>query len=458
MNNRARKNKKSKLPILLTLLFLLIIGAGGFVYITYFEGEKPTVEILTDTTYLGAKNTIKLKVGDAKSGLKTLKIVMTQGDTSKEILNKNFAKQTPPTPESLAPQTFTLNIIPKKLGFNEGEVIFTVEATDHSFSGYFKGNKTVLSQKATIDTSAPKINILHSERYIRPGGTGIIIYRLAGEPTEFGLSLNGKIHPGFVIGDGRDDVYITYFGLPYYAEDFTNAFIFASDQAGNKTSVPVGSIFKATKWKKDRINVGNAFLNAKIPEFQQHYPDMKGSKVEQYLYANNTIRKENNAAISTLCQTPNPERLWKGAFKRMAGSSRAGFADHRTYYHAGQPIDKQVHLGMDIASTSRVGIKAANNGKVTFADYLGIYGNMILLDHGQGVFSLYSHLSQINVAEGDMVEQGFVIGQSGTSGMAGGDHLHFSMLINGLFVTPKEWWDSHWITVTIDEPLIDSKF
>lgn len=458
MNNRSKKNKKSKLPILFTILFLIFAGVGAYIYVIYFEGEKPTVEIITDTTYLGAKNTIELKAGDSKSGLKNLKVVMTQGETTKEILNKSFLKQTPPTPESLAIQTFTINIDPKKLGFIEGEVSLTAVATDHSLSGFFKGNSTLISQTATIDTSAPKINILHSERYIRPGGSGIIIYRLAGDPVNFGLNLNGTIHPGFLIGDGRDDVYITYFGLPYNADDFTNAFVFAADQAGNKTSVPVSSVFKNTKWKKDRINVGNGFLNAKIPEFQQHYPDMTGSKVEQYLYANNTIRHQNNAAINKLCQSPHPERLWKGAFTRMAGSSRAGFADHRTYYHAGEPIDKQVHLGMDIASTSRVGIKAANNGKVTFADYLGIYGNMIILDHGQGVFSLYSHLSQINVAEGDMVEQGFVIGQSGTSGMAGGDHLHFSMLINGLFVTPKEWWDQHWITVTIDEPLIDSKF
>jgi len=113
---------------------------------------------------------------------------------------------------------------------------------------------------------------------------------------------------------------------------------------------------------------------------------------------------------------------------------------------------------MDIASTRRAEVKAANNGKVVFGDYLGIYGNMVLLDHGQGVFSLYSHLSQINVTVGDSVKGGGVIGLTGTTGMAGGDHLHFSMLVHGTFVTPKEWWDKHWIDVTIDEPITDSKF
>jgi murein DD-endopeptidase MepM/ murein hydrolase activator NlpD len=113
---------------------------------------------------------------------------------------------------------------------------------------------------------------------------------------------------------------------------------------------------------------------------------------------------------------------------------------------------------MDIASTRRAEARAANNGKVIYADYLGIYGNMVLVDHGQGVFSLYSHLSQINAAPGDMVDQQTVLGLTGTTGMAGGDHLHFSMLVNGVFVTPKEWWDQHWIEVTIDEPIAEFKF
>ncbi len=152
------------------------------------------------------------------------------------------------------------------------------------------------------------------------------------------------------------------------------------------------------------------------------------------------------------------ERLWEGKFLRMAGSSRAGFADYRTYFYKSKAIDNQVHLGMDIASTRRAEVKAANRGEVIFADYLGIYGNMVMLDHGQGVFSLYSHLSEINVAPGDKVKQKAVLGLTGTTGMAGGDHLHFSMLVNGIFVMPKEWWDQHWIDVTIAEPITDSKF
>jgi murein DD-endopeptidase MepM/ murein hydrolase activator NlpD len=141
----------------------------------------------------------------------------------------------------------------------------------------------------------------------------------------------------------------------------------------------------------------------------------------------------------------------------MAGSSMAGYAEFRTYYYNGTEIDQQVHLGVDIASTRRAEIKAANRGSVVFAEYLGIYGNTVILDHGQGIFSLYSHMSQIGVAAGELVDKGAVVGLSGTSGMAGGDHLHFSILINGIFVSPLEWWDPQWIKLNIEEILLGRK-
>jgi murein DD-endopeptidase MepM/ murein hydrolase activator NlpD len=137
----------------------------------------------------------------------------------------------------------------------------------------------------------------------------------------------------------------------------------------------------------------------------------------------------------------------------MPGAGRAQFADQRTYLYNGQAIDTQTHLGVDIASTAQAPIRAANRGRVVFAEYLGIYGNMIILDHGQGIASLYSHLSTIETTVGTLVEKDQQIGRSGASGMAGGDHLHFSMLVHGLFVTPVEWWDQHWIDVNIKNAL-----
>ena len=178
--------------------------------------------------------------------------------------------------------------------------------------------------------------------------------------------------------------------------------------------------------------------------------EVTGDNLEKYLFVNNKIRQENNKKIMELCRNSTSEQLWQGRFTRMSRSSnRAGFADHRTYFHNGKEVDRQVHLGVDLASTRHAKVEAANKGKVIYADYLGIYGNMVILDHGLGVFSLYSHLSDIAVAKGDLVEKGSSLGSTGTTGMAGGDHLHFSMLVNGILVNPLEWWDESWLNIHI---------
>ena len=117
----------------------------------------------------------------------------------------------------------------------------------------------------------------------------------------------------------------------------------------------------------------------------------------------------------------------------------------RNYIYQGKKIDQQVHLGYDLAVTQHVGVEASNDGKVVYAAPLGIYGNCIVVDHGYGLQTIYGHLSQIDVHEGDMVKQGQVMGKSGMTGMAGGDHIHFAMQLDGVQIDPKEWWDRHWI-------------
>jgi murein DD-endopeptidase MepM/ murein hydrolase activator NlpD len=115
-----------------------------------------------------------------------------------------------------------------------------------------------------------------------------------------------------------------------------------------------------------------------------------------------------------------------------------------------------VHLGFDLAVTAAVQVSAANRGRVLHADYLGIYGNCVVLDHGMGLQSLYAHLSSISVQPGELVERGQMIGRSGMTGLAGGDHLHFSMLLQGRPISPLEWWDSHWIQDRVLRKLNDA--
>jgi len=434
---------------------MILAAAGGYAFITWFEGEKPLIVADTLPSYIGKETPLSFTVSDQKSGLRSIQILLIQKNTEKILLSKEFSRPGKNGSGGTASEDISLTIDTKK--FKEGQATLKITARDYSLRGLLEGNSTELLHPVTIDTKPPKVSIIHSERYIQVGGAGIVVYR-AEDSVKQGVKINDTYHPGFPVTDGSDFKFISYIAVPHFAETINESVVIAEDGAGNRTIKPFTPVLKKKNLKQDRINIGDNFLNTKIPEFEEHYPEMEGDLVQKYLYTNRTVRELNNQKIHDLCMNPDPKRLWSGSFLRMAGSGRAGFADHRTYYYQDKAIDNQVHLGMDIASTQHVGIKAAGSGKVIFGEYLGIYGNMVMLDHGQGVFSLYSHLSQINVAVGDSLNKGDILGHSGTSGMAGGDHLHFSMLVNGIFVTPKEWWDQHWIDVTIDGPLVDAKF
>jgi len=134
----------------------------------------------------------------------------------------------------------------------------------------------------------------------------------------------------------------------------------------------------------------------------------------------------------------------------------ASFAQERTYLFEGMAVSKSTHLGVDLASTERAPIESANNGVVVYTGYLGIYGNTVIVDHGLGLSSLYAHLSDITVKIGQNVARGETLGNSGSTGLAGGDHLHFSILVGGEFVNPTEWWDAHWIRDNVTGKLTET--
>ena len=442
--------------MIVSLFFLLLIGAAAIAFFKYYEREKPQMNFHGDITTFGLNKEVKFTVTDSRSGISLVEILLTQGNKSAKIYKKEFSRLG--FLEHNGPKQLeeTVTLQSGAIGFTDGAANLKVTIRDFSFWNWMAGNETVITYPITMDTRPPKISILHSTRYVSPGGSGMVVYKINDEVEKHGLTVNGHFNPGFPVTEEADR-YIAYFGLNYDTEKIEKAVVSATDLAGNTGNAAFGMILKKQSFKKDQINVSDNFLNLKIPEFAQEYPQLTGSLVEQYVYVNSKVREENYQAIVRACSNPSPTRLWHGKFGRMAGSRMAGFAEHRTYYYNSTEIDQQVHLGIDLASTKRAEIKAANRGNVVLAQYLGIYGNTIILDHGQGIFSLYSHLSQIGVADGELIEKGSVIGLSGASGMAGGDHLHFSILVNGLFTTPLEWWDKQWLQLNIEDILYGSK-
>jgi len=184
-------------------------------------------------------------------------------------------------------------------------------------------------------------------------------------------------------------------------------------------------------------------------QYTAQYPGEK-TALDVYKRVNTELRKQNEADLLKIAQNTSPTPLWSGPFLRLPNSAgRANFGDQRDYYYEGEKIDHQTHMGVDLASVANAPVPAANAGRIVYAGFFGIYGNCVIIDHGLGLQSLYSHLDEIAVGQDAVVKKGDIIGKTGTTGLAGGDHLHFGMIIGGLQVSPIEWWDDHWIIYNI---------
>ncbi|HWW86388.1 MAG TPA: M23 family metallopeptidase, partial [Vicinamibacterales bacterium] len=255
---------------------------------------------------------------------------------------------------------------------------------------------------------------------------------------------------------------VAFFALLYNQDLHAPIVAFARDETGASAKVDfVDNVFEKP-FKKSRIELDDRFIDRVVPEIIEHSPAInlqppaEGSAdmLPDFLKINGQLRTINANEIAAFSGKTSPSRLWEGPFVQLGNSQvEARFADQRTYTYKGKEVDQQVHLGFDLAVTRGVQVVAANTGTVLNASWLGIYGNCVVIDHGMGVQSLYGHLSSFEVNVGDKVSRGQTIGRSGMTGLAGGDHLHFTMLVGGRMVNPVEWWDPHWITDRVDRKL-----
>jgi murein DD-endopeptidase MepM/ murein hydrolase activator NlpD len=322
------------------------------------------------------------------------------------------------------------------------------------------GLREVQSEAAhdvVVRLERPRVSVISTHHYINHGGSEVVVYRVAPEDVESGVLVGGVEYPGYPAAGAAIDghriadpaVRIAFFALRHDQPLDTRIHLYARDEAGNSGRADFDYRIFPKPVRQSRIEVSDALLDRVVPAILAGTTEVapSGSPIEQFVVINSELRRRNAEKIASFARETAPELLWRGmVFHPYTNSSaESAFADQRTYLYKGKEVDRQVHLGFDLASFTGTPIVAANRGRVLFADELGIYGNCVILDHGFGVQSLYAHLSIIGVKPGDLVEKEQQIGRSGMTGLAGGDHLHFTMLINGQMVNPIEWWDSHWI-------------
>ena len=429
--------------IKISIAILVIATLGWFFLGSYVEIEKPAIKFDQDVTLIGKQKIIGITFSDHKSGLSHLTVEIIQDNKGQILADKKIPSR------GKKQEVLSLNMGATQLKLHDGSATIKITATDHSL---FQ-NQTILSQAVKIDTIPPQINLLKTVNYINQGGTGLVAYQSSKKIAYTGVYVNDYFTPGYTILQNNIATSVTYFALPIDASKTKTVItILARDDAGNETKIAFPCVIKAKKFRHDKMNLSESFLQQKMPEFQAMVPSLQGkTPLEVFTYINSQMRNENFLTIQNICKKSTPKALWEGTFLRMSNAApMALFADKRDYVFDRKVVGESLHTGVDLASTTQATIEAANSGVVVFTGTLGIYGNAIIIDHGLGLFSLYGHLSIINTSVGKNVAKGEKLGNSGMSGLAGGDHLHFSIIVGGQFVNPQEWWDPHWIKDNIN--------
>jgi murein DD-endopeptidase MepM/ murein hydrolase activator NlpD len=435
----------------LLVLLVLLVAAGGFVMWRQWQ-PGVTVTLEPALAALGhPKRTVTLRLRAPAGPLRDVEARVIQGGVSKTVLSEEFPSGAPRE----ADRPLTLEAA--ALGLKEGPVELQVFARDALWRLRPDPGPRLVHRFA-VDLTPPTIELRAATGYIKHAGAGIAVYRVSGA-TRSGIQVGPAFFPG-ISGLSQDPaVHVALFAIPYNGPA-TAPSVVAEDEAGNQRVVAISVTFLPTRFPKDTIRLTEGFLQRKVPELAPQTPGNAAAPqlLETFLTVNREGRKANEGKIRDVTRgTGSPKPLWQGAFRQQPNTKVfANFPEERTYVFDGRTVDTQWHLGIDLASRKQTPVEAANAGHVVFTGPNGIYGNMVVVDHGLGLFTLYAHLSEIAVKGGQAVGRGEALGRSGETGMAGGDHLHFAVLVHGVYVNPLEWWDEHWLRDRIAKPLVDA--
>ncbi len=424
---------------LFILMLLCALGGGGYYY--FHDTQGPQINLTPNQGSFNKKTPIVLTVNDDKSALAHLTVNVLQNGKQLQLLNIEF-------PEGVGNNSETLDL--SKMLLRDGIITIQVSASDRSIYHFGTGNSTLATFNLMRDTRPPVVSVLSTAHNLNTGGAGLVVYSIAEPVTDSGIQIGDYFFPGHQQDSGD---YICLFAFPYDVSTKAVPRIIAHDEAGNQG---VGGFYyhlNKRKFKVDQIKISDSFLNSKMPQFQDMFPEAS-TPLDVFLKVNRVLRPQNRAWLSDVATKTSDTFTWDQSFIRQPNAAtRATFGDLRHYMYNGKEIDQQTHLGIDLASVARAKVPASNSGTVVYADFMGIYGQCIILDHGLGLQTLYAHLSSMDVDLGDLVDRGQIIGRTGATGLAGGDHLHFGIIIGGVPTNPIEWWDKTWVKNNITSKL-----
>jgi murein DD-endopeptidase MepM/ murein hydrolase activator NlpD len=438
------------------LLAMVVLGLGsaGAAWVMAGREAGPAIEIKTPTKFVGQKGSLELFVDAPGGQLTRLTATIAQDGREMPVFSLDDVSG---TAADVKQQSSDRLWIIRPLGkasqtdLKAGKATLTISAARPVLFGYGEA-ETTATRDVEVRLEPPRIGVVSTHHFLNLGGSEFVVLRATPPDVAAGVRVGTQsfpAYPGASVGLTDPALRVAFFALPFDQDAAVPVTLFARDEAGNEATAALERQAFARVFHRSKIPIDDAFLGKVVPAIASNTPDLGAptdDPLKAFLVINRELRQKNNAAIASLAGKTATELRWTEAFAQLGNTQvESRFADHRTYLYNGKEIDQQTHLGFDLASTQQARVTAANSGTVVHAAYLGIYGNCVVIDHGLGVQSLYAHLSTIDVKDGDTVTKGQTLGRSGTTGLAGGDHLHFTMLVGGVQVNPVEWWDGHWL-------------
>jgi murein DD-endopeptidase MepM/ murein hydrolase activator NlpD len=442
--NRSHSNPQrgASAIVVLFILVVVMILTGLFLTRKRWESQPPEVTFSRDFKALGKLPALSAVVQDKGTGLKHVTIRIKQKDQDVVLADESLTK-TPSKSYDIG------SLIGQNYKIQDGPASLTITATDDSLRNFLHGNKTDATKDFVFATQPPRLEVLEGQHYINQGGSECVVYRVSDNTDRSGVRVGSHFFPGFPVNGSTDKgLRFALFALEYDWPADTPIEVVASDAAGNEVKAGFWHKVFPKNFRSRDIPLEDSFVNKVVPEILSHTPEIKdqGDTVKTFVEINSNLRRKDHETIAKLTSQSSGGFLWNGAFLQLSNSKvESFFADRRTYVYKGQKVDRQDHVGFDLSTVSHDPIEASNDGKVVLAEYFGIYGNTVLIDHGAGLMSLYGHMSEIQVKPGQMVKKKEILGKSGTTGLAAGDHLHFGLFLQGVPVNPTEWWDEKWI-------------
>ncbi len=435
--------------VLITLFLLAVLVSAGVWLWPRLESDPPTLAGPAEIR-LGA-HPVSIEVGwtDTGMGLAEVsvfvrvpvdaKVSTRETELFAEHLAADRARASTRPPRD---KGHTIILDSEALKLPDGEASLLLRARDASWSGFGAGNAAERIIPIRVDTHPPTIDVESGVTWIRRGGSALVAYRTEADTERSGVRVGDAFFRGTPRGDGK---HLALFAIPVETPDPVRVEVVGIDGFGNETAVPFDARVLERKIPEISIPLSDGFLGRIDDRFRDPEEDADQSALAVFQRVNTRLRASNEITIAEAIPEPSAPR-WKGAFSQMRGSSvMSEFGEIRHYTRHGRRESRARHYGYDLASTARAPITASNAGQVIFAGENGIYGQLVLIDHGLGLTTLYGHLSRIDVAVGEVVERGQEIGRSGATGLAGGDHLHFAVLVGQTYVDPLEWWDGKWV-------------